>query len=58
MKIIKLSDSQIKNANTFLERVELRGIQEAVALIDLYRSINSANECDDANVEKNATPKD
>ena len=58
MKIIKLSDSQIRNANIFLERVELRGIQEAIALIELYRSINSANEYDDASVEENATPKD
>jgi hypothetical protein len=57
MKIIKLSDSQIRNANIFLERVELRGIQEAIALIELYRSINSANECDDASAEENATPK-
>ena len=58
MKIIKLSNSQIKNANTFLERVELRGLKEAIALVDLYYSINSANECDDASAEENATPKD
>ena len=53
MKIIKLSDSQIRNANIFLERVELKGLQEAVALIELSRSINSV----DKNEQDNAIPE-
>ena len=53
MKTIKLSDSQIRNANIFFERVELRGLQEAVALIELSRSINSVEEYG----QDNAIPK-
>ena len=53
MKTIKLSDSQIRNANIFLERIELKGLQEAVALIELSRSINSVEEDE----QDNAIPK-
>ena len=53
MKTIKLSDSQIRNANIFLERVELKGLKEAVALIELSRSINSVEE----DKQDNAIPK-
>lgn len=53
MKTIKLSDSQIRNANIFLDRVELKGLKEAIALIELYRSINSI----DKNEQDNAIPK-
>ena len=53
MKIIKLSDAQITNANIFLERVELRGLKEAVALIELSQSINSVEEDE----QDNAIPK-
>lgn len=53
MKTIKLSDSQIRNANIFLERVELKGLQEAIALIELYRSINSVEQDE----QDNAIPK-
>ena len=53
MKTIRLSDAQITNANFFLERVELRGLKEAVALIELSRSINSVEEDE----QDNAIPK-
>lgn len=59
MKTIKLSDAQITNANIFLERVELRGLKEAVALIELSRSINFAeeDEQDNAIPEEEVTPE-
>ena len=53
MKTIKLSDAQITNANIFLERVELRGLKEAVALIELSQSINSTN----GDSEEEVTPE-
>ena len=53
MKTIRLSDSQIRNANIFLDRVELKGLKEAIALIELSRVINSA----DKNEQDNAIPE-
>lgn len=35
MKTISLSDQQIKNALLFLDRVECKGLKEAVALVEL-----------------------
>jgi len=53
MKNIKLTEQQVKNLFLFLDRVELRGLKEAVALIELSRSINSTN----GDSEEEVTPE-
>ena len=44
MKIIKLTDEQLKNLNIYLNRVDLKGTIEAMALTEIAVAISRAVE--------------
>jgi len=44
MKYIILGEAQIKNLNTFLDRVPLTGRIEAIAMVEIVNTINYAQE--------------
>ena len=44
MKIIKLTDEQLKNLNIYLNRVDLKGTIEAMAMTEIAVAISRATE--------------
>lgn len=55
--IVNLSIEQQRNLLAFLNRVEVKGINEASALIDLARTIGSAKPIEEVKVEQKELSK-
>lgn len=51
MKNVKLTDEQIKNLFLLLDRVEIKGIREATALVSLVSTFSNAEEITDTSTK-------